>query len=92
MTDNEIIKALECCTSEGFVCSGCPYDTLEAQGVEYTEYDCSWYLRADALDLIERQKAEIERLKDEKDNLIKTILSRHMQSARLIFSKSLLKS
>lgn len=56
MTDNEIIKALECCSKEYWVCDiECPF---------YSE--CSKYLMAkSSLDIINRQKAEIERLKDE---------------------------
>ena len=54
MTDNEIIKALECCGRES--CNGCPYrsDRICHQGNPMIR---------DALDLINRQKAEIERLK-----------------------------
>ena len=47
MTDNEIIKALECCAnSDG--CENCPY-SRQCDGVEHIQY---------ALDLINRQKAE----------------------------------
>lgn len=53
MTDNEIIKALEVCTSEMQDCEICPLlgncDPL--------------FLDSRALDLIDRQRAEIERLK-----------------------------
>ena len=57
MTDKEIIKALECCASESIeVCQVCPYmvDTIYCEQMK---------LRADALDLINRRKAEIEELK-----------------------------
>ena len=53
MTDNEIIKALECCAK--LTCSECPY--YEKKHIHCRE------LRKLALDLINRQKAEIERLK-----------------------------
>lgn len=59
MTDNEIIKALECCTDESYEnCNECPYstDTLSCERLKLLE---------DSLDLINRQKAEIERLKKE---------------------------
>ena len=63
MTDNEIIKALECCTRGRMIggkipCTDCPYDKFNA------EYNiaCSPRLMKDAFDLINRQKAEIERL------------------------------
>lgn len=57
MTDNEIIKALECCTDESYEnCNECPYstDTLSCKRLKLLE---------DSLELINRQKAEIERLK-----------------------------
>ena len=59
MTDNEIIKALEVCTSELQDCVLCPLldncDPLVLDG--------------QALDLINRQQAEIERLKIENQAL-----------------------
>ena len=58
MTDNEIIKALECCANScdnGFAkCDECPR-FAESEG-------CTLRSMKDALDLINRQKAEIERL------------------------------
>lgn len=58
MTDAEIIKALECCCSNNIdSCEECPIK-IEC----YTEtIDC----KKEALDLINRQKAEIERLQKE---------------------------
>ena len=58
MTDNEIIKALECCNSpfSEHRCKDCPM-----QG----NFRCSYYTINIALDLINRQKAEIERLEKE---------------------------
>jgi hypothetical protein len=57
MTDNEIIKALECCSDweNSNSCNECPF---------YEELDCATTDRLDkyALDLINRQKAEIENL------------------------------
>jgi hypothetical protein len=55
MTDNEIIKALECCDGTLAGCTECP------------NYKNRFYctIEKDALDLINRQKAEIERLKSE---------------------------
>lgn len=52
MTDEEIIKALECCDDFGW-CGQCLL-----QGV----IDCKTVLTDNALDLINRQQAEIERL------------------------------
>ncbi len=56
MTDNEIIKALECCDSGS--CDGCP--------LAYNNY-CIHEMRVNAIALINRQKAEIERLEAEID-------------------------
>ena len=55
MTDNEIIKALECCMSDNPPCTTCKYD-----GDTITVDECMGELMKDALDLINRQKAEIE--------------------------------
>lgn len=54
MTDNEIIKALECCAKNN-VCNECP---LARDSIE----DCIECLAESAFDLINRQKAEIEML------------------------------
>ena len=51
MTDNEIINALECCIDCD--CTDCPCNTRE--GCKDIDYEAM-------LDLINRQKAEIERL------------------------------
>lgn len=56
MTDNEIIKALGIHTTEKYNCAGCPYISYD---------DCSDKIVTDALNLINRQQAEIERLKRE---------------------------
>ena len=60
MTDNEIIKALECCNvcSSPEYCGECPY--VECTTVK----GCVGEMLTDALDLINRQKAEVERLTD----------------------------
>lgn len=57
LSDNEIIKALELCSGDVFCHkgNGCPY-----QGVD----KCVKVSTHDAIDLINRQQAEIERLKD----------------------------
>lgn len=52
MTDNEIIKALECCGAGWDSCKPCPL-------YEY-EGDCLESIVGDILDLINRQKAKIE--------------------------------
>jgi hypothetical protein len=56
MTDEQIIKALECCTSITEIgCELCPYSST---------VNCFLRSTQDALDLINRQKAEIENLKE----------------------------
>ncbi len=59
MTDNEIIKALKICNSLHLRCgNGCPYYEVPYKNGQR----CSEMMIDDALDLINRQKAEIERL------------------------------
>ena len=52
LTDNEIIKALECCINDD--CDNCP-DTFG---------NCEHNAMRNALDLIKRLQAKIERLKE----------------------------
>lgn len=54
INDNDIIKALECCTNNKCYTGGCPL--IGATG-------CVGTLTGSALDLITRQKAEIERVR-----------------------------
>ena len=56
MTDNEIIKALECC--KDLKCSECPKKT------NLFITDCDVQLCQEAIDLINRQKAEVENLRN----------------------------
>ncbi|MBR5223260.1 MAG: hypothetical protein IKV81_03750 [Clostridia bacterium] len=79
LTDNDIKKALECCTTNGASCKDCP------AFVKVDRSNCKKYFRG-ALDLINRLeeknsnltsdlislKEKFELLKTEKDNLIKT--------------------
>lgn len=63
MTDNEIIKAAKICfTSECKEDRDCPYFYLP---------DCKKDMRLDLFYLADRQKAEIERLKEEREMLLK---------------------
>lgn len=55
MTDNEIIKALECCCKNNN-CEGCPLDYLTFSS------QCASELAIKSLDLINRQQEDIERL------------------------------
>ena len=68
MTDNEIIKALECCHMKGKTCDDCPTNDFECFRLEEM-----------ALDLINRQKAEIERWRTECGNQ-STLWSKHYES------------
>ena len=55
MTDNEIIKALECCCSPKVnACDDCPFHKRC--------YENNEWLEKESIDLINRQKSEIERL------------------------------
>ena len=73
LTDNEIKKALECCSiNKG--CTGCYFNTHE------TDDMCPRVLMRNALDLINRLQAEkmqleseVERLKDETAEMLSTL-------------------
>ena len=67
MKDNKIIKSLECCTS--FDCEHCDYEIRE----EIKTLQCNDNLMKDALDLINRQRAEIELYKDYNDKLMEKL-------------------
>ncbi len=58
MKDNKIIKALECCIECDTYCDECSEDCPLKE-----TNDCTYALRRNSLDLINRQKAEIERLR-----------------------------
>lgn len=61
MTDEQIIKALECCaTDDGDDCSQCPYGNIVYKP---GNGGCVNRCRKDALDLINRQRAEIKSLR-----------------------------
>jgi hypothetical protein len=61
MTDNEIIKALECCYTTGTSCEECPmYNFDECNDVLMAKY---------VRDLINRQQAEYDRLLKAKEQL-----------------------
>ena len=64
MTDAEIIKSLECCFAKNIVCKECPY---------CGSYNCPQNLGKDTIDLINRQKAEVERLQKELEEAAVTI-------------------
>ena len=58
MTDNEIIQALEYCAYHDMTCRDCPY------AGRFSAKFCDSELHIDALKIIKRQQAEIERLQD----------------------------
>lgn len=63
MNETEIMKALECCqvdSKRDWDCDNCPYND-----------NCS-QMHKDALDLINRKNAEIDRITKERDNITKT--------------------
>lgn len=57
MTDNEIIKALECCSSRKNCEENCPYFELKENF-----FECVLVSTSDAIDLIRRQKEKIDSL------------------------------
>lgn len=61
-TDEEITKAVECCSEPCCVCDECP---LYCVGVNCSSFELHRY----ALDLINRQKSEIERLNKKVEEL-----------------------
>ena len=72
MTDEKIIKALECCIKSG--CSKCPLKRSFCSENVAMEY---------ALDLINRQKAEVERLKSYK-NLYEDLKAENLETIKAI--------
>jgi len=85
MTDAEIMKALECCSRDSIKhCGVCSYDEKE------TDTYCVNYLIKDAFNLINRQKAEIEKYENIKttihefwDILLKIKLAKRKESPTL---------
>ena len=66
MTDNEIIKALKCCVFT----QSCAFDEDKFYCHHGYSKFCDKALLDDALDLINRQKAEIERLNSRKEVVV----------------------
>lgn len=76
MTDNEIIKAMQCVIGNSVSCSECEYQKALLFPI------CRRMCAENALDLINRQKAEIERLKKNIDGL-NIFTTNHMKVIRL---------
>ncbi len=74
MTDNEIIKALECCADEMGCTKGCPCFNPNAKGSSCT-ISKKLELEKLTIDLVNRQKAEIDRLETENKLLIENAVS-----------------
>ena len=72
MTDKEVTMALECCGKSPPVCHECKYKG------KCNRIDCYDYLKRDALDLINRQQAEIDNYSHNIKNL--TEENRQLQS------------
>ena len=77
MADNEIIKALECCIHS--CCVGCPCADDDANSCNYD--------KKYVLDLINRQKAEIERLSIESETLVTQLKVAYEQIHKLNMAK-----
>ena len=76
MTDNDIIKALECCNN-GWCDKRCPYyDRIDVA-------NCMEQRGADQLDLINRQKAEIETMKERVKGQKKALFEQQAYSAKV---------
>ena len=76
LADEDIIKALECCTTKGKSCKDCP----AFEGVDRS--DCKKFFLG-AFDLIARQKAEIEALIAGQETLQKYIAEKNAEIERL---------
>ena len=84
-SDNDIIKALECCISDECTCKKCAYEDTKhivneefetmPNGKTYDEWSCDEWLKVDLFNLINRQQAKIERLEYE---IMKTKLEKHL--------------
>lgn len=68
MTDNEIIKALECVSGKIMSCRNCPY------AARYPMSKCREQCAKDALDLINRQQQEIRQLRIKLDDCERDII------------------
>ena len=82
MTDNEIIKSMQCVIGNGVNCSECAYQkTLPFPS-------CTRMCAKNALDLINRQNAEIERLNIESETLATQLKGAYEQIHKLNMAKS----
>lgn len=85
MTEKEVIKALECCLNDAWEdCDKCP---LEKFPDDYI--GCRKNLMKVTIDFINRQKAEIEQLKKEKEEMHQDVIRTEKYAWKL---KSAIKS
>ena len=77
MTDNEIIKGLECLAGKNVSCTDCAYFG------EYRLSNCKNYVTIDALNLIFELKAEIDKLKGYK-NLYEDLKTENLETIKSI--------
>lgn len=83
MTDEQIIKALECCTLKES-CIGCPF--VDSIPKKYRGgYACAEEMRKSALDLINRLQDEREALISGQETLQKYIAEKNAEIKRLEF-------
>lgn len=76
MTDNEIIKAMQCVIGNNISCSECRYQKV------LPFPSCRRMCAKNALDLINRQKTEIERLEKEKDSKLVMCIANDIRKAK----------
>lgn len=84
MTDNEIKKALECCIAPN--CADCPIFTKD--DIRKDIGRCVHFLEENALDLINRQQAEIERLEKVQVQYVKAYFDEFTERLKSDFSLS----
>lgn len=95
MTDNEIIKVLECCWKNykedtcKYCVGGCPASSCD---LTEDEDDCMDVLYRRTINLINRQKAKIERLQKYHDDMESAIYSFKEDWAKVKFLKKQIKS
>lgn len=77
MTDNEIIKALECCGKN--TCRECIYNTSD----DRFDLTCTTNMAKDALDIINRQQTEIDILIRKKETLRDEIAEKQAEIDKL---------
>ena len=82
MTDNEIIKSMQCVIGNEMLCSECTYEKV------LPFPSCRMMCAKNALDLINRQKAEIERLNIESETLATQLKGVYEQIHKLNMAKS----